>query len=937
MANRPKRNMSEDLDRLIKAIGDCKCKSEEDRVMLRAIESTKSTIKNGVVDKTRTKDFLVKLIYFEMLGHDSTFGHFLAVQACGSNSVMTKLVGYLAVAQFLDSSDSLILLLVNTWRSDLQNENHVVVCAALTAICKLVNGDAIAALASQVVTLLSHPREIVRKKALLTLHRFCQIDPQGDAGLAGINVKNLLSHALCDPDPAVMSATLCGLYELIKVDPVPFRSLIPSLTSIIKQVTGHRLSKSYEYHHSPAPFIQIRLLRLLALLGAGDKHSTDNMKNVLLTVLRNANPRNTIGYAVLFECIRTLTTVSPDTQLLEEAARSVFKFLQSNNSHNLKYMGLDALGGIVSINFRQAHDHQTAVMDCLEDPDDTLKLKTLELLYKMTKSSNVEIVVEKLIQYLKTCTDEHIQTDICSKVTDLAERYAPDRLWYVETMIEMFEAAGEGAPIGAEQTLLQLISEQDTELHKSVLQLSLKILGKQKLPKNLLQVVCWVLGEYGSLIDRIPETNMNSMEIQESLCELMLTSNQDSIIQGYILAALGKLSARMQGKLSRDAEDLVRKSMSSKSTDLQQRALEIQSFVENNPGQLIGKVMPYGGASEDLEAFYSQIESLSFLNSFVQDALAKGAVDYVPEMDRDDFGVALISDTETTVSGVLKFNPYQNPTVSQRVPIPEVELPTTPVDVQTPAMNPVSVAPGATPAVQEPTLRLTGIRSRRWGPVNSQDMQQEPPVIHVSTGKLQYSQPTQEKTTVVLEVKSSEETSASRPLSDRNSLIGSLFGETTVDVKGSNGRVRDRTIAPKTSNKKDNTSVSTPSQGPGILPELDLLDLSDPQDSTSTSVKPTEPPIDPFAGMDFSNGVNGSTSALSAPIDLDALYETNTPQNTISTAFAPQTMPMMMTSHNPASIVGMMPNMGAPPVNKQALPKFANPAKKDDPFKDLLS
>lgn len=92
MSNRPKRNMSEDLDRLIKAIGDCKCKSEEDRVILRAIDTTKSTIKNGVVDKNRTKDFLIKLIYFEMLGHDSTFGHFLAVQACGSSSVMTKLV-----------------------------------------------------------------------------------------------------------------------------------------------------------------------------------------------------------------------------------------------------------------------------------------------------------------------------------------------------------------------------------------------------------------------------------------------------------------------------------------------------------------------------------------------------------------------------------------------------------------------------------------------------------------------------------------------------------------------------------------------------------------------------------------------------------------------------------------------------------------------------
>ena len=60
-------------------------------------------------------------------------------------------------------------------------------------------------------------------------------------------------------------------------------------------------------------------------------------------------------------------------------------------SHNLKYVGIDALSRIVRINANYANEHQIAVIDCLEDPDDTLKKKTLELLFKMTNPNNVEV------------------------------------------------------------------------------------------------------------------------------------------------------------------------------------------------------------------------------------------------------------------------------------------------------------------------------------------------------------------------------------------------------------------------------------------------------------------------------------------------------------------------------------------------------------------
>jgi len=96
-------------------------------------------------------------------------------------------------------------------------------------------------------------------------------------------------------------------------------------------------------------------------------------------------------------------------------------------------------------------------------------------------------VVEKLVGYLRSCTDEHVVTDICQKIGDLAERYAPDTVWYVETMIEMFEAAGDVALAKPAHSLMKLISEQDEEIQKAVVEICLRLLDKSKLPQVLFQ------------------------------------------------------------------------------------------------------------------------------------------------------------------------------------------------------------------------------------------------------------------------------------------------------------------------------------------------------------------------------------------------------------------------------------------------------------------
>lgn len=66
--------------------------------------------------------------------------------------------------------------------------------------------------------------------------------------------------------------------------------------------------------------MQIKLLKILARLGAGDKGASDNMYAVLGDALRKANTGHTISNAIVAECVRTITAIYPNPALLQAGA-----------------------------------------------------------------------------------------------------------------------------------------------------------------------------------------------------------------------------------------------------------------------------------------------------------------------------------------------------------------------------------------------------------------------------------------------------------------------------------------------------------------------------------------------------------------------------------------------------------------------------------------
>ncbi|KAK8505029.1 hypothetical protein V6N13_140025 [Hibiscus sabdariffa] len=873
---------------LVKSIGEARSKAEEDRIVLGEIDTLKRRISDPDIPKRKMKEYIIRLVYVEMLGHDASFGYIHAVKMTHDDSLLVKRTGYLAVTLFLNEDHDLIILIVNTIQKDLKSDNYLVACAALNAVCKLINEETIPAVLPQVVELLAHPKEAVRKKATMALHRFYQKSPS--------SVSHLVSNfrkRLCDNDPGVMGATLCPLFELITIDVNSYKDLVMSFVSILKQVTERRLPKAYDYHQMPAPFIQIKLLKILALLGSGDKQASENMYTVVGDIFRKCDSSSNIGNAVLYECICCVSSIYPNPKLLESAADAISRFLKSD-SHNLKYMGIDALGRLIKISPEIAEQHQLAVIDCLEDPDDTLKRKTFELLYKMTKSTNVEVIVDRMIDYMISINDNHYKTEIASRCVELAEQFAPSNQWFIQTMNKVFAHAGDLVNTKVAHNLMRLIAEgfgedddtADSQLRSSAVESYLHILGEPKLPSVFLQVICWVLGEYGTADGRY-----SASYITGKLCDVAEAYSDDETVKAYAVTALMKIyaieiAAGRKVDMLPECQSLMEEFLASHSTDLQQRAYELQAVIGLD-AHAVESIMPSDASCEDIEVD----KALSFLNGYIEDSIEKGAQPYIPESERS--GMLNISnfrnqDHHEASSHGLRFEAYELPKQTLQSRIPPASLASTelvpvsePMYVRESYQTTIVPSASSDAGSTELKLRLDGVQ-KKWG------RQTHSPATSTSSS-------TSQKTVNGITQVDGSNTSNSRTREtydsrkqhveitpEKQKLAASLFGGSSKSEKkpatGHKIPKPSSHVVEKSHARKSSMEIASEKKASFQQPP-DLLDFGEP------TVKSAAPSVDPFKELEgllepttqFASAENhGSTAAATKSPDMMGLY-TETP------------------------------------------------------------
>ena len=224
-------HLSKELFDLIKQIGEARSKQEEDAIIQKELTVLKTKISSSNIPPKKMKEYLIRTIYVEMLGHDAAFARIHAVNATHNRTISGKKIAYLSCTLCLPEDSELLFMLIASLQRDLGSSDHKEVVAALVTICKIVTPDLIHALSEQVVGQLRHENETVRKKAVMVLHRFTRLQP--------MLVSEYVEHfrkALCDPDPSVMGASLNFFYDMLVDENTRsyYKDLTPSFVVILR-------------------------------------------------------------------------------------------------------------------------------------------------------------------------------------------------------------------------------------------------------------------------------------------------------------------------------------------------------------------------------------------------------------------------------------------------------------------------------------------------------------------------------------------------------------------------------------------------------------------------------------------------------------------------------------------------------------------------------
>ncbi|CAJ1071548.1 AP-1 complex subunit gamma-like 2 [Xyrichtys novacula] len=563
------------LQEMIRAIRSARTQCEERGVIQRECAAIRAQFRQS--DNGGRSHNLAKLLYVHMLGYPAHFGQMECVRMIASPRYSEKRVGYLGAMMLLDEKQDASLLITNSIKNDLSHSNQYVQSLALCTLACMGSAEMCRDLAPEIDRLLRASNSYIKKKAALcAVHIVRKVNDLGE--LFAPAARALLS----EKNHGVLHGAVVLITELCERNPETlerFRKTVPDLVQIMKGLVISGYSPEHDVAGISDPFLQVRILRLLRILGRNNEAASDAMNDLLAQVATNTDSTKTVGNAVLYETVLTVLDIKSESGLRVLAVNILGRFLL-NNDRNIRYIAMISLQKIVGTDHNAVQRHRGTIVDCLKDQDASVKRRALDLSLALVSASNIRSMMKELLIFLSSCPPE-LRAQAASGIFNAAERYAPSQRWHIDTILHVLTTAGGDVRDETVPNLIQLITNA-SELHCYTVHKLYRALLTDITQQSLVQVACWCIGEYGDLLLRGECQETEPVQVTEDdvldALETVLQSHMSSpTTRGFALTATMKLSTRITDNVDR-IRSIVSIYGSCIDVELQQRAVEYNAL-----------------------------------------------------------------------------------------------------------------------------------------------------------------------------------------------------------------------------------------------------------------------------------------------------------------------------------------------------------------------
>ncbi|XP_070344621.1 AP-2 complex subunit alpha-2 isoform X5 [Equus asinus] len=389
-------------------------------------------------------------------------------------------------------------------------------------------------------------------------------------------------HLLNDQHLGVVTAATSLITTLAQKNPEEFKTSVSLAVSRLSRIVTSASTdlQDYTYYFVPAPWLSVKLLRLLQCYPPPEDPAVrGRLTECLETILNKAQEppkskkvqHSNAKNAVLFEAISLIIHHDSEPNLLVRACNQLGQFLQHRET-NLRYLALESMCTLASSEFSHeaVKTHIETVTNALKtERDVSVRQRAVDLLYAMCDRSNAQQIVAEMLSYLETA-DYSIREEIVLKVAILAEKYAVDYTWYVDTILNLIRIAGDYVSEEVWYRVIQIVINRD-DVQGYAAKTVFEALQAPACHENLVKVGGYILGEFGNLIAGDPRSSpLIQFNLLHSKFHLCSVPTRALLLSTYIkfVNLFPEVKTTIQDVLRSDSQ------LKNADVELQQRAVE---------------------------------------------------------------------------------------------------------------------------------------------------------------------------------------------------------------------------------------------------------------------------------------------------------------------------------------------------------------------------